>query len=227
MTRRRLFLIFAILLLCIVPTILNAQQVGTLYSPEKYRNEPVYFCLNFQTGLSSSMNAACDLSYGLLGINKDFDWLQGSSAQGSRGVIKDLGSNTWTEDFKIPVIAALPRLKPGEQRQISIDVSGADGANGVKGADGEPSVNADDDSGRPELSPIAKTRQRTLPTPFQSSSRPEGKPKVDAFFVKAIVGHMYVAHVVDDMSDYYALFRVDALEHQTCSISWKLIPTPQ
>ena len=218
MTRRRLFLIFAILLPCIVPTILNAQQVGTLYSPQKYRNEPVHFCINFQTGLSSSMIAACDLRYGLLGINKDFDWLQGSSAQGSRGVIKDLGSNTWTEDFKVPVIAALPRLKPGEQRQISIDVSGADGANGVKG---------DDDSGRPELSPIAKPRERALPTPFQSSSKPDGKPKVDPFFVKAIVGHIYVAHVVDDMSDYYALFRVDALEDHTCSISWKLIPTPQ
>jgi hypothetical protein len=173
------------------------------------------------------MNAACDLRYGLLGINSDFDWLQGSSGQGARGVIKDLGSNTWTDDFKIPVVAALPMLKPGEQRQISIDVSGADGANGAAGATG---VNADDDSRRPELSPIAIPQERTLPTPnpaLQSSSRHDGKPKIDPFFVKAIVGHMYVAHVVDDVSDYYALFRVEALEDQTCSISWKLIPTPQ
>ncbi len=55
----------------------------------------------------------------------------------------------------------------------------------------------------------------------------DGKPKIDPLFVKAIAGHVYVIHVGDDLRDFYALFRVDALERgDNCTISWKLIPEP-
>jgi hypothetical protein len=45
--------------------------------------------------------------------------------------------------------------------------------------------------------------------------------------IRAIPGHMYVVHVVDDKRDFYALFRVDALQRgDNCTISWKMIPSP-
>jgi hypothetical protein len=47
-------------------------------------------------------------------------------------------------------------------------------------------------------------------------------------FAKAIVGHIYAVHVVDDAADYYALFRVESLQRgERCTISWKLIPPPE
>jgi hypothetical protein len=65
--------------------------------------------------------------------------------------------------------------------------------------------------------------------PPAAPSRPEqdGTPKVDPKWVKAVVGHMYVIHVVDDTRDFYALFRVDQISKgDTCTISWQLVPAP-
>jgi hypothetical protein len=46
-------------------------------------------------------------------------------------------------------------------------------------------------------------------------------------FVKAVAGHMYVIHVVDEARDFYVLFRVDSIERgDSCTISWRLIPSP-
>ena len=67
----------------------------------------------------------------------------------------------------------------------------------------------------------------------QSSAAPrrpkrDGQPKIDPMFVRAVVGHIYVIHVVDDVRDFYALFRVENLQKaDQCTISWKLIAPPQ
>jgi hypothetical protein len=46
-------------------------------------------------------------------------------------------------------------------------------------------------------------------------------------FARAVLGHVYVIHVVDDTRDFYALFRVEALQRgDNCTISWKLIAPP-
>ena len=46
--------------------------------------------------------------------------------------------------------------------------------------------------------------------------------------LKAILGHMYVIHVLDDRRDFFALFRIEALQRgDNCTIAWKLIPAPQ
>jgi hypothetical protein len=210
MTRSRCALVLAIVLLGVVPVNSKAQQAGVLYSPQKYRNERVSFCLNFQTGLSYLLSGPCDLHYGLLGINNDFNWLQISSAQKCRTVFKDLGSHKWTDDFEVPVVVALRKLEPGEQRTISVDASGADGA---RGADGSGSFEG-------------FVRPRVESSRKQQSIR-DGKPHLDPIFLKVVIGHIYVVHVVDNVSDYYALFRVDDLQDMSCSISWKLIPAPQ
>ena len=47
-------------------------------------------------------------------------------------------------------------------------------------------------------------------------------------FVRAVLGHIYVIHVVDDVRDFYALFRVENLQKgDQCTISWKLIAPPK
>ena len=199
--RRNFSIALAVFILAITSSVVSAQKSGTLYSPMKYRNEPRSFCLNFKSGLSPSLAEPCDLRYGLLAINNDFDWLQISTSRESRGVIKDLGAYSWKDQFEVPVLTPLARLGPGQPRDVSIDVSGGDGA-----------------AGSPGLSPIVASRQR---------QRFEGKPKIDPAFVKAITGHIYAVRVVDEKSDYYALFRIDSLGDGTCSISWRVIPSPK
>jgi hypothetical protein len=189
--------------LAVSSSALRAQSpVVSLYSPNKQRNEPRNSCLNFHTGISMSSSARCDLRYGALYAGDELDWFESSTAEGDRSVIKDLGLLYWTDNYKVSTVEPLPKLKAGEERQISVDTSGADGADG---ADGDGVV-------RP-----------------RPGSRPknDGKPKVDPLFVKAIIGHLYVIHVVDDVRDFYALFRVEALERgDNCTISWRLVHAP-
>jgi hypothetical protein len=63
--------------------------------------------------------------------------------------------------------------------------------------------------------------------PQPPREKPRRDPKGDVVSVRAVVGHMYVIHVVDGASDYYALLRVEALERgDNCTITWKVIPAP-
>ena len=209
----------AIVIIAITSSTVAAQKAGTLYSPNIYGNEPRDFCLNFKSGLSRSLAEPCDLRYGLLGINNDFDWFQISMSRDSRGVIKDLGSYTWTDKFEVPVLTPLPKLGPSQQRSVSIDVSGADGAPGAPGTSFSP--------GTPV--PVRGSVERNVTTPSIVANQPgnDGKPKIDPAFVKAIAGHIYAIRVVDEKSDYYALVRVDSVGGGTCAISWKLVPSPK
>lgn len=45
---------------------------------------------------------------------------------------------------------------------------------------------------------------------------------------KVIAGHMYVVHIKNKETDLYVMFRVDELvPSDKCSISWKLVPSPE
>ena len=224
MSRLRLLFIASVIVLSGLSNSF-AQNSGTLFSPYKHKETPT-LCLNFKTGLIDFHNGPCDVQYGLLGINGDFDWFQSSAERKNRSVIKDLGNHFWTDVFAVPVVDPLPELKPGELRNVSIDVSGADGADGKPGKRGHPAAGdalPTEASGNKSASDLGRT---TTEVPPPTRPKNDGKPKVDPLFVKAIVGHMYVIHVVDDQSDFYAVFRVDALQEGACDISWKLIPTP-
>lgn len=206
----------------------------TLYSVIKHRGERRKSCISFNAG---SLKTDCDLSYGLMYAGDQLDWFQSSTAQGNRSVIKDLGEHDWLTWFEVPVVEPLAKLKPGEQRQVTIDVSGADGANGAPGRNGTSGFsNIGTDRSTPSLTTINNERpERNIsPTvsaidfpPLPPPSNRERKPKIDPLFVKAMAGHMYVIHVVDDSRDFYALFRVEALQRgDNCTVSWKLIPEP-
>jgi hypothetical protein len=208
----------------LLPALNTQQSTTTLYSLNKYEGkrgkdvERLTFCLNFQA------RGSCDLWYGSLYVGEDHDWFEISAAQSNRSVIKDLGLKTWEEPFNIPVVNPLPKLKPGEERVIGVDASGADGADGAPGAPGRPGADADGVvRERPATQPAATTVTRDPSRPKR-----DGKPKVDPIYVKAIVGHMYVIHVVDDTKDFYVLFRVEGIERgDNCTISWRLIDAPQ
>ena len=52
--------------------------------------------------------------------------------------------------------------------------------------------------------------------------------KTTQIFAKAELGHMYLVHVKDEMADFYVMFRVEDLEQNNhCTISWRLVPTPE
>ena len=192
---------------------------ATLFSLNKYgreKNPPANrsYCLDFKKGASPKRSEPCDLQYGSLYAGDDWDWFQSSGHKDSRGVIKDLGPLTWNDDIKVSVITPRPKLKPGETRTVTIDVSGADGADGAPGAPG-----ADADG-------VVRPRQNNKP-PTPTRKKNDGVPKIDPIFVKAIVGHMYLARIVDEVNDFYALFRVEAIERgDSVLVSWKIIESP-
>jgi hypothetical protein len=199
----------------------------TLYSTIKHRGEQRKSCINFKVALTGLLRVPCDLQYGSLYAGDELDWFQSSTTEGARSVIKDLGDFDWSADFSVPVVEPLAKLKPGERRQVTIDTSGADGADGAPGAPGATAKQGADADGVVRPQPISVT-EVARPVPV-TPSRPkrDGKPKIDPLFVKAVIGHVYVIHVVDDSRDFYALFRVDALERgDQCTVSWKLIPEP-
>lgn len=196
------------------------QSKATLYSVNKHKVEE-RTCINLQPVVVGRLPGPCDVRYGSLYINDDLDWFEPSMDEGNRSVINDLGLMTWDQNITVPVVEPLPKLKPGEQRQVTIDVSGADGADGLPGVPARDSLGVVSTSTeRRELA----TKVRAVP----AKPKHDGKPKIDPRFVKAIVGHMYVIHVVDDLRDFYALFRVEAIERgDNCTISWQLIPAPE
>jgi hypothetical protein len=247
MTKSNLLVSGAILLLVSVgfgssPVLSQSAATGstvTLYSTIKHKGEGLKSCVNFQTMRARAQYVPCDLSYGSLYAGEDWDWFQSSTSH-SRSVVRDLGRLNWDDNFKVPVVAPLPLLKEGETRHVTIDVSGADGADGADGEAGRDGAGADGVSAtgsfRMDNVPygfpvraIESYERATLET-LPKHSRPkrhDGIPKIDPIFTKAATGHLYVMHVVDKVSDFYVLFRVESLERgDNCTISWKLIPPP-
>lgn len=207
---------------CLSPSSFVAAQqptesTVTLYSSIKYKI-PVKNCQNFKVDPGEVLRAPCDLRYGSLHINDDLDWFANSGEESSRSVIKDLGALSWTAEVNVPVVEPFPKLKPGEKRVVTIEANGADGADGANGANG-----ADADG-------VVRNRQTDpksgRPAPPKRPKH-DGKPKIDPVFVKAVVGHMYVIHVVDDSRDFYVLFRVEEVKRgDSVTFTWREIPGP-
>lgn len=198
----------------------HGQNPVTLYSINKHRGEQRVFCMNFLSGAMGYSGKPCDLRYGSLYVGDHLDWFESSGALGNRSVIKDLGELSWDEEFTIPVVQPLPKLRPGEQRHVTIDASGADGDEGRPGEDGRDGIGGD---GRlPSNGPTS-----TAKTSAPARPKRDGKLRVDPKFVKAIPGHMYVIRVVNEVDDFYVAFRVEEVERgSNCTISWRIVPAP-
>lgn len=197
-------------------------QEVKLFSAYRYNADGKETFFSFEAGAIVPQDQRWDLVYGALYVGDDFDWFQVSVGRENRSIIKDLGANNWTDSFTVPVVEPFPKLKDGERRNISIDASGADGAPGERGRKAAPATNGGDPQSKRTVEDVV------VPENAQPKAPPHREPKVDSIFVKAIIGHMYVIHVVDKKRDFYALFRVEALERgDNCTITWKLIPSPE
>lgn len=207
----------------------------TLYSPIKYQQDQSRAFFDFQNKILAQRGGRWDLGYGSIYLNENFDWFQSSAVNGSRSVIKDLGKHAWSDKFNVPSIKPLGSLKPGEPRQIIVDLSGRDDIDRLHGARGEasdPGVTRDSrhTETRGTTRPMRDFGEVIEPTPAPAPFlRPKGNGKsgIGPAFVKAIVGHIYAIHVVDDERDFYTMFRVEALTRgDNCTISWRLISAP-
>jgi len=239
--KRKAFLLAGVWIALTATTLVKvvAQQSSTLatvtlYAPLKYRDDQNRATLDFQLAAFGSRRGHWDVGYGFLYAGEEFDWFQSSAGQDNRSVIKDLGEHAWTDSFLVPEVEPVPKLGPGEQRHVTIDTSGADGADGAPGSPGArgvdgaasqpaamrfPNTDADGVVRPPSVPDVARELPRR--------PKHDGKPKVDPMFVRAVVGHLYVIHVVDEVRDFYALFRVESLQTgDNCTISWKLIEAP-
>lgn len=216
---------FGVLILLVAVSSVPAQEsTATLYSEIKHRGKRLKSCLRFRHNIDLP-SPSCDLRYGNLYLNEDHDWFEISGAQNNRSVIRDLGKHEWSDDFIVPVIKPLPKLKQGEQRRITIDASGARGADGRPGADGKRGRDGD------QIDPVGRWHDVNDANEYghgTPTAPPKKAPRVDPIFTKAKIGHIYAIHVVDEIWDYYVLVRVDALSRgDNCTVSWRIIPSPE
>lgn len=213
----------------------STPREATLFSQNKHGFNVENALFNFETASFVPFGKRWDLVYGALYAGEEHDWFQVSVDRTTRSAFRDLGELTWNDYFEVPTVEPFPKLKEGEERTIKVDTSGADGADGEPGA---PAGNVEAITLHPPQSmtqtppPVEQPwLTRTAPAPAAPAparrEKRDGVPKIDPVFVKAVVGHMYVIHVVDGAADYYALFRVESLVRgDRCTISWKMIPAP-
>jgi hypothetical protein len=221
----------------------------TLYGPLAHGYDSGRANVSFKTG---AYGQDWDLGYGSLYVSGELDWLQVSIMRGVRTALRDLGAFDWSDELTVPAVEPFPKLKEGESRQVVVNTDGADGKPGtpappsgpagppVNGEDGLrgspisrgyfPPSGAIEPGGSPGYveQPLLSSR-RSAPPPAapRPTTRRDGVPKIDPIFAKAIPGHMYVLRVVDDVEDFYVLFRVESLVRgDNCTIAWKRVPAP-
>ncbi|HET8891120.1 MAG TPA: hypothetical protein VFQ41_19605 [Candidatus Angelobacter sp.] len=77
------------------------------------------------------------------------------------------------------------------------------------------------------LPPFPKDKPRVI-TIDSSADTHQKWAKATHNMAKIRLGHMYALHVKNDIDDFYVMLRVDELEQKKrCTISWRLIPSPQ
>ena len=178
----------------------TAQHTVTLYSLLQYHDQS-RASVYLETAAYAGRYKWGDVGYGLGRFGAEFDWLQISAADIDRSVIKDLGRYDWSDKFTVPWLEPLAKLKPGEHREVSVETSG-------------------------KASRVIDISEMSSESPRKPKR--EGQVRTSSNIIKAVLGHMYVLHVVDDQRDFYALFRIESLQRgDNCTISWKLIPPPQ
>ena len=209
------------------------QQTITLYAPPLYTHDFSRASVDLLRADYAKTFTYHDVVYGSLRVGDDWDWFESDAARRGRSLIVDLGKHAWTDSFTVPWVEP---LKPGETLGVVVNANGADGKDGKPGfgaesGDGLSALPSGGSGTNPPAccdSPISTgTIDRGYPT--QQPRRPKRPAGVQTSpnLLKANLDHIYVIHVVDDNRDFYALFRVDALQRgDHCTISWKMIPPP-
>lgn len=212
-------------------------DIVELYAPWEWTeqkakfNQSLYFksCFNLLR-----LERRCDgtefISYGnRFGDNWDIFSVGGAKDSQTRMI--DLGRHEWNDQIDVPWITPWAKLKPGEQRHITVNTSGADGRDGAPGmnADGTYTLGSATEKGRPPRSDgfADKPITKQVSTAVKTDS---GALRTDNYtpFMEVKPGHIYAVHIVDPVNDHYLLIRVEDLIRGTkVAISFKRIDAPQ
>lgn len=127
-----------VFLLCVSNTISRSEtfqqeahsadpQKVTLYPPFNEAtgmHDETRACFSFKFGKRKAPDSIdWDIGYGFMQISNE-DWLMvGTIGTDKRSVMKELGAYKWSDSFETWALEPLPALKPGEQRQVTVDSS--------------------------------------------------------------------------------------------------------
>ena len=165
------------------------------------------------------------LSYGnRFGVNWDIFHVHNIGESQTR--IADLGKLDWTDDFEVPAIQPWSRLRRGESRNISVNVSGADGQDGAPGMNGDGTYTPSERRGvkREGFADKPIDKQVSAARKTESGS---AYPEKYMPFIEVKKGHIYGVRVVNAASDFYLLIRVDdLLRGVRANISYKKLDGP-
>ncbi len=189
----------------VLSTARPAQQTVMLYAPHdkqtgKFDLDRAVF--SFERGVRGDADRAVwrngwDIGYALAVLG-DEDYFQVKLNEGDRGVLKDSGALDWFDSVEVPTLEPLPALEKGQSRHIAVDSS-----------------------------TLIKGEARHAIMGSSGNNTDKEWVRTNGIFAKAVVGHMYLAHVKDEGSDFYALFRVEELvQRERCTISWRLTAPP-
>ena len=209
-------------------------------TPVSVRERYLKACLNLLT-LDHGCGLAPSINFGdRIGVNINLFHVSGGRE--SRTRMAPIGKHEWTDEFTVPLVEPWEPLGPGEQRTLSINASGADGAPGAKGIDGPPGaagMNGDGTytpAGRPPaVAPAVETSGKdyaSAPAAEQVSSSIKGKDgtvRRDGYapILEAKKGFIYAVRVVEGDKDYYVLVRVeDVVDGELVKLSYMKLQLP-
>jgi hypothetical protein len=201
-----------------------------LYSPwvpvdgEKYRWDPELkknSCFDL-IRLERRCGGTQAFGYGnRFGVN--WDIFDVHNIGGSQTRMIDLGKLEWADKFEVPWIKPWRKLRPGESRTITVDVSGADGRDGEPGRNADGTSAAASKSGPKREGLADKPVSRQVTTDVKTES---GEEFADGYapFMQIQKGHIYAVRVLDEKHDHYVLVRVDEIVRGTkVTISYKKV----
>jgi len=131
-------------------------------------------------------------------------------------------------DLWLPVTGNSAELLYGSFDSDGFNVYGAqeEGGNLSKIKDlGE--LNWSDIQSIPELPAMPPTTEG-IRGPRSNADNAEIEATTENRQTKAIAGHLYLVHIKNRETNIYAMFRIDALvPGDKCTLSWKLVPSPE
>jgi hypothetical protein len=175
----------------------------------------------YLVGKKGPCQSGINISYGnRFGDNWDIIALHGTQSR-----MIDLGKAESLDEVEVPYIVPFRVLAPGEKRNISINTSGGDGA------DGKPGRNADGtyppQRSKPKKEsyfdkPVAKQVSSTIKTEHDEIFEDKYNP-----FLEARKGHVYAIRILEGEIDQYFLMRVDDVEKgEKITVTVKKVSTP-
>ena len=173
--------------------------------PTHNQSRYIRSCINLVT-FAQGCRGGEMLSYGnRFGVNWDIFSISGPRDSQTRMV--DVGKFDWTDNYEVPWVRPWKKLQPGEQRHITVNTSGADGADGLPGknADGTyPAVTP-----RPKREgfgdkPVAQQASSTIKTDDGEEYASNYTP-----FMQIEKGHLYAVRVINAANDFYLLIHAD------------------